>query len=63
MNGKEVVKRLQKEGWTLVRINGSHHVMRKEGELRDVPVPVHGSKDLGIGLIKSIEKQSGVKLK
>jgi predicted RNA binding protein YcfA (HicA-like mRNA interferase family) len=37
--------------------------MRKEGALRDVPIPIHGSKDLGIGVIKSIEKQSGVKLR
>lgn len=35
--------------------------MEKEG-LRAVPVPVHGSKDLGHGLINAIEKQTGVKL-
>jgi predicted RNA binding protein YcfA (HicA-like mRNA interferase family) len=35
--------------------------MEKEG-CRSVPVPVHGNKDLGIGLIKTIEKQTGVKL-
>ncbi len=35
--------------------------MEKEG-LRAVPVPVHGTKDLGIGLLKAIEKQTGVKL-
>jgi predicted RNA binding protein YcfA (HicA-like mRNA interferase family) len=35
--------------------------MEKEG-YRSVPVPVHGSKDLGIGLLKAIEKQTGVKL-
>jgi predicted RNA binding protein YcfA (HicA-like mRNA interferase family) len=27
-----------------------------------VPVPVHGAQDLGIGLLKKIEKQTGVKL-
>ena len=35
--------------------------MEKEG-LRAVPVPVHGTKDLGVGLLKAIEKQTGVKL-
>ena len=33
--------------------------MEKEG-LR--AVPVHGTKDLGIGLLKAIEKQTGIKL-
>jgi hypothetical protein len=32
---------------------GSHHKMEKEG-FRSVPIPVHGSRDLGIGLIKAI---------
>jgi predicted RNA binding protein YcfA (HicA-like mRNA interferase family) len=35
--------------------------MEKEG-YRSVPVPVHGNKDLGIGLLKAIEKQTGVSL-
>lgn len=61
MNGKQVTKILESEGWTLDRVAGSHHVMIK-GSLA-VPVPVHGAKDLGIGLIKKIEKQTGVKLR
>ncbi|MCI5147999.1 MAG: type II toxin-antitoxin system HicA family toxin, partial [Candidatus Electrothrix sp. MAN1_4] len=28
-----------------------------------IPVPVHGKKDIGIGLLKAIEKQTGVKLR
>ena len=63
MNGKQIIALLKKEGWTLARINGSHHVMEKEGMSQGVPVPVHGTKDIGIGLIKTIEKQTGVKLK
>ena len=63
MNGKQIIARLKAEGWTLARIEGSHHIMEKEGVLRGVPVPVHGTKDMGIGLLKAIEKQTGVKLK
>jgi predicted RNA binding protein YcfA (HicA-like mRNA interferase family) len=62
MNGKEVVKRLEKEGWMLVKINGSHHMMQHIELNKKVPIPVHGSKDIKIGTIKSIEKQTGVKL-
>ncbi len=60
MTGKEVIKILQKNGWELERINGSHHIMWKEG-YRSVPVPVHGKKDLGPGLLNSIFKQAGIR--
>ncbi len=60
MNGKPILKTLKAHGWTLDRIEGSHHVMMSGS--RSVPVPVHGAKDLGIGLIKKIEKQTGVKI-
>lgn len=62
MNGKQVIKELERNGWLVVRINGSHHMLKREGVTVPVPVPVHGSRDLGIGLIKKIEKQTGVKL-
>ena len=62
MTGKEAIKKLQAAGWVLDRINGSHHVMYKPDRL-PVAVPVHGNRDLGIGLIKSIEHATGVKLR
>jgi predicted RNA binding protein YcfA (HicA-like mRNA interferase family) len=61
VNGKEVIAILKKHGWKHTSTRGSHYKMEKEG-LGAVPVPVHGTKDLGIGLLKAIEKQAGVKL-
>jgi len=61
MTGKEIVKILKKHGWVLDRINGSHHIMRKEG-LRPVPVPVHAGRDLPEGLVSTLESQTGVTL-
>jgi predicted RNA binding protein YcfA (HicA-like mRNA interferase family) len=63
MNGKQIIAAFKKDGWTLARVEGSHHIMEKDGMPRGVPVPVHGSKDMGIGLLKAIEKQTGVKLR
>jgi predicted RNA binding protein YcfA (HicA-like mRNA interferase family) len=60
VRGREVIKKLQASGWQEVRISGSHHILRKDG--KSVPVPVHGGRELGIGLIHKIEKQTGVKL-
>ncbi len=63
VNGKQIIDRLKAAGWKLARIEGSHHIMEKSGMPRSVPVPVHGNKDLGPGLIAAIQRQSGVKLK
>jgi predicted RNA binding protein YcfA (HicA-like mRNA interferase family) len=43
------------------RIHGSHHILTKNGKA--LPVPVHGSRDLGAGLLAAIQRQTGVKLK
>jgi predicted RNA binding protein YcfA (HicA-like mRNA interferase family) len=61
MNGKDVIARLRAAGWQLDRVQGSHHIMSKDG--RAVPVPVHGTRDLGAGLLAAIQRQSGLKLK
>jgi predicted RNA binding protein YcfA (HicA-like mRNA interferase family) len=61
MSGKQVIKLLEKEGWKLNRITGSHHLLEKDGKV--VPVPVHGTTDLGKGLLTAIQRQTGVILK
>ena len=61
MNGKEIIKILKSLGWETKSINGSHHQMIKDGV--KVTVPVHGTQDVKIKTLLSIEKQSGVKLK
>jgi len=61
MNGKEIIKKLKARGWEIKSINGSHHQMIKDGV--KVTVPVHGTYDVKIKTLLSIEKQSGVKLK
>lgn len=61
MTGKEIVAKLKAAGWSLNRVNGSHHILVKDGLA--VPVPVHGSRDVGVGLIAALQRQTGVKLK
>ena len=59
MTGKEITKTLKKNGWTIDRIKGSHHIFIK-GD-KTIPVPVHGSKDLPIGTVKNIFRLAGIK--
>jgi predicted RNA binding protein YcfA (HicA-like mRNA interferase family) len=50
--GKEMIKFLEREGFEVVRVRGSHHFLQKE-DLR-TSVPVHAGKDLKIGTLRSI---------
>jgi predicted RNA binding protein YcfA (HicA-like mRNA interferase family) len=50
---------LKEKGWRLDRIEGSHHIMVKGS--RTLSVPVHGSRDLGKGLLNALMKQGGLK--
>jgi predicted RNA binding protein YcfA (HicA-like mRNA interferase family) len=51
--GAKVVKALERVGFTLVRISGSHHVMSHE-DGRTVVVPVHPGRDMPRGTLRGI---------
>ena len=59
MSGKEFVKKLIKDGWKLDRVNGSHHIMRKNDIC--LSVPVHGNEDLKPGILNTLAKKEGYK--
>lgn len=61
MNGKQVIKILGLHGFKEIRVSGRHPILAKDA--LKVTVPVHGAADLKVGTLKSIERQSGVKLK
>ncbi len=60
--GKQVVQALRRGAFKLVRTRGSHYFMWREGLKYPVPVPVHGNRDLSIGLLRGILKQAGLTL-
>ena len=60
ITGKKLCKILEENGWILARISGSHHVYIKDGEEARIVVPVHGNKEIKIGLLKAILKTAGL---
>jgi len=62
LKSRDVIKAIEAEGWRLMRTRGSHHHFAHAGRPGIVTVP-HLRADLAIGTIKSIEQQSGVKLR
>lgn len=61
MKSSDALKRLLADGWFKVRTRGSHVQLKHPEKSGRVTLP-HPKRDLPIGTLKSIEKQSGVKL-
>ncbi|MTJ80040.1 MAG: type II toxin-antitoxin system HicA family toxin [Telmatospirillum sp.] len=59
MRSGELIRELERDGWHLDRIRGSHHVFRHPAKAGIVVVP-HPKKDLGTGLVAAIRKQAGL---
>jgi predicted RNA binding protein YcfA (HicA-like mRNA interferase family) len=61
LNGRRIVRALQRGGYEVIRVSCSHHVLRKPSvRTSKVIVPVHGSKDLPPGTVASILRQAGL---
>ena len=60
VSGKYSAQILEKRGWVLVRVNGSHHVYMKTGNPARISLPIHKNEDLKIGLLKHFMKVAGI---
>jgi predicted RNA binding protein YcfA (HicA-like mRNA interferase family) len=60
MNSREIIKLLEKNGWYLVGVTGSHHHYKHKAKNGKVTVP-HPKKDIPKGTLNSILKQAGLK--
>lgn len=60
VSGRELARALERNGWSLLRIQGSHHIYGKSGSNVRLSVPIHGSKPLKIGLLKFLLKSAGL---
>jgi predicted RNA binding protein YcfA (HicA-like mRNA interferase family) len=57
---RDIIKALKDDGWTQVDQQGSHVQFKHPTKKGRVTVP-HPKKDMPIGTLRSIEKQSGLK--
>lgn len=60
ISGKKFCKILERNGWKLARINGSHYIYVKCGSDLRISVPVHKNNDLKIGLLNKLLKLSNI---
>lgn len=59
MKSAELIKRLEKAGWVLRAVKGSHHIYTHPEKGGHITVP-HPKKDLGVGLVAKLLKQAGL---
>ena len=58
MRDKDLLKLLQKNGWVVKRVKGSHHIMQKGNKIQIVAIH---NKDVPTGLLEKILKEPGLK--
>jgi predicted RNA binding protein YcfA (HicA-like mRNA interferase family) len=60
VSGKELAKLVERHGWGLLRVHGSHHIYGKEGSVVRLSIPIHGNAALKVGLLKHLMKLAGL---
>jgi predicted RNA binding protein YcfA (HicA-like mRNA interferase family) len=60
VSGKEFAKILERHGWTLLRVQGSHHIYGKVGSDVRLSVPIQGNQTLKTGLLRHFMKMGGL---
>lgn len=62
MNSRDIIKALEADGWVEVAHKGSHKQFKHPTKPGRVTVP-HPKRDFPKGTLRSIEQQSGLKLR
>ena len=62
VSGKALAKVVERHGWTLLRIQGSHHIYGKSGSVVRLSIPIHGNSPLKVGLLSHLLKLAGLKI-
>ena len=61
VSGKELCKALERKGWLLKRVRGSHHIYgHPDRPDTIITVPVHGNRTLRTGTQHGIMRDAGL---
>ena len=56
LSGRDFARLVERRGWKLLRVSGSHHIYGKSGSVVRLSIPVHGNRPLKIGLMRHLAK-------
>jgi predicted RNA binding protein YcfA (HicA-like mRNA interferase family) len=60
ISGKALARALERHGWVLLRVQGSHHIYGKTGNNVRLSVPIHKNQTLKLGLLRHLLKAAGL---
>lgn len=60
VSGKDFARVLERHGWQLLRVQGSHHIYGRAGSIVRISVPIHGNQTLKTGLLRHLMKAANI---
>ena len=63
IEGQALVRAMEKDGFGVVRIKGSHFILQKtfgDGEMVTIPVPVHAGRIIKVGTLSGILRKARI---
>ena len=60
LSGKELARIVERHGWSLLRVQGSHRVYGRPGSAVRLSIPVHGNRPLKSGLLRHLRRSAGI---
>jgi len=60
LTGRDFARLVERRGWRLLRINGSHHIYGKQDVEVRLSIPIHGNTPLKIGLLRHLARLSDI---
>ena len=58
LSGRDLARLIERRGWRLLRINGSHYIYGKAGSIVRLTIPIHGNRPLKHGLQAHLVKMA-----
>lgn len=60
LSGREFARLVERRGWQLLRVNGSHHIYGKPGSVVRLSIPIHGNHPLKTELLRHLAKLADI---
>lgn len=58
VSGRDFARAVERKGWVLLRVHGSHHIYGKNGSIVRLSIPVHEDRPLKAGLLHHLMKMA-----
>ncbi|HEY5279320.1 MAG TPA: type II toxin-antitoxin system HicA family toxin [Pseudolabrys sp.] len=60
VSGRDLARTVERRGWTLLRVSGSHHIYGKPGSIVRLSIPIHANTALKTGLLRHLLKMAEI---